>query len=604
MADEGRAASPDLFGIFLEDLNHAIEGGLYAELVKNRTFNMPELLAGWSLVAAPGSEGTMGPAFVPEAGNPNRWKLRLQIVDVAGGRVGIANEGYWGIPVTAGEDYRLRLLAWRNAAFSGPLTATLESPGGEVLATAELPALSEQGGATVCKVLHATGTCANARLVLSAHCTGTLWFRHVSLMPEATWSGSRVPVRADLAQAIADLKPSFMRFPGGCYVEGDRLEEAFRWKDSIGDLSLRKGHWNRWGYYTSNGFGFHEYLQFCEDLKAEPLFVVNAGMSHTDMVPEERFHECIQDSLDAIEYANGPISTAWGAKRAKNGHPEPFNLKYVEFGNENGGPIYKRNYPHFFRAIKERHPEIQVISNIAEPGGPVEIVDEHYFKNTTEFAAMVTQYDSYERSGPRIYVGEYAAPPGSGLGNSRAALAEAAFMTGMERNSDIVVMASYAPLLVNVADRHWELCAISFDGTRVALTPSYHVQRLFSRNRCARIFPITVEGQEVFEGGGRGLVASFGRNEAGESILKVVNLTPSGHRATIEIRNAPCLKGTAQVIELSAESPDAENTLNHPERIVPKECTFQGGGSNFAYLFPPGSITIMKMCSQYGNESV
>lgn len=603
--EAGKRISPRLFGVFYEDLNHAGEGGLYAEMVQNRAFNHPEPLNGWDMLTAAGAEGTMGPYFSPDESAVNRWGLRLRIVAADAGRVGVTNGGYWGMAVSTGNSYRLTLDVWGSEDFRGPLTATLESGTGEVYARAEVSGLStEKQRLSVLLVVKKSDQSdtsgesdalldPSARLVLAASTPGTLWFDFVSLFPTNTWKGRVNGLRADLAEMVAALRPSFIRFPGGCYVEGDRLSEAFRWKENLGDPAQRAGHWNRWGYHSSGGLGLHEYLQFCEDLGAEPLFVVNAGFSHTDSVPEDELDCWIQDAMDAIDYANGAISSLWGARRAAAGHPEPFQLRFLEIGNENGGPRYGRNFARFARAIKARFPEVRLIANMPLADQPVEIVDQHFFATPADLASLAAYFDDAERGGATTYVGEYAACWGDcGIGNLRAALGEAAFMTGLERNGDLVEMASFAPLFVNVRDRHWEVDAIGFDTTRSYGTPSYYVQQLFSAYRCAVILPIELHDVTAADAAGA-FAGVVGRGAAGELIIKVVNMSSSPHAARLTLDGAPpAATGTA--ITLTGD-PDAANTLLHPTAVVPVSRQLDGVAADFHYTFPPNSLTILQL---------
>jgi alpha-L-arabinofuranosidase len=322
----------------------------------------------------------------------------------------------------------------------------------------------------------------------------------VSLFPKKTWRDRPNGLRPDLAEMLDAIKPSFVRFPGGCYVEGNKLANAFRWQESLGDIAGRPGHWSLWGYRSTDGLGYHEYLQLCEDLKAEPLFVINCGMAHEDHAPMAEMGFWVQGALDAIEYANGPATTKWGSLRAKNGHSEPFHLKYIEIGNENGGPLYDERYALIYDAIRAKYPKMQLIANVwnGVPGKrPVEIVDEHYYSSPDFFMAKANLYDAYDRKGPKVYVGEYAVTANCGQGNLKAAIAEAAFMTGMERNSDVVIMASYAPLFVNVGWRQWNPDAICFDNAKAFGTPSYYVQKMFSENRGDVVLPLNLTSPEV-----------------------------------------------------------------------------------------------------------
>jgi alpha-L-arabinofuranosidase len=321
----------------------------------------------------------------------------------------------------------------------------------------------------------------------------------VSLFPKNTFKARSNGMRLDLANMLDDLKPSFVRFPGGCWVEGDNLGLSYRWKQTIGDVADRRYQQNIWQYWSTNGLGFHEYLQLCEDLGSEPLFVINVGMSHHGIVPMTGMKEWVQDALDAIEYANGPADSRWGSKRAMNGHPAPFGLKYMEIGNENGGPEYAERYALYHDAIKARYPEVHLIANVWDgfpKNRPVEFIDEHYYSSPEFFINNADRYDKYDRNGPKIYVGEYAVTQRCGKGNLIAALGEAAFMTGMERNSDIVLLSSYAPLFANVNYKKWNPDLINFDPSESYGTPSYYAQKMFSQNRGDVIIQSSLQIQE------------------------------------------------------------------------------------------------------------
>ena len=483
----GVAVSPRLWGIFFEEINHAGDGGLYAELVRNRGCEDADTPVGWSLLTDGGAKGSIALDATQPLNGKTPHSLRLEAAQADGGRVGAVNGGYWGMAVERGKACALSLYARCSGGFSGPITVSLEHPSGIVYAAANLAGVGT-GWKRFSATLEPNATDPAARLVISVGKPGTVWLDVVSLLPP-TYGDRPNGLRPDLAQMLSDLRPSFARFPGGCFVEGNRLANAFRWKDTLGDIALRPGHANLWGYRSTDGLGFHEYLQLCEDIGAEPLFVINCGMAHEDVVPLEQLDEWVQDALDAIEYANGSTDTKWGAVRAKNGHPEPFSLHLMEIGNENGGPAYEERYARFYNAIKPRYPEVQLIANTPVRSAPMDIVDEHYYSSPDWFASQAGHYDGYNRQGPRIYVGEYACTQNCGQGNLRAALGEAAFMTGMERNSDIVTMASYAPLFVNENNRAWNPDAIVFDSASCFGTASYHAQKLFSNNRADRTLP-------------------------------------------------------------------------------------------------------------------
>ena len=520
----GHAISPTLYGIFFEDINCSADGGLYAELVRNRNFEDSSKPDYWTVV----SSGQAGVDISIDSAHPSSPKnphaLKVQITNPGTGRAGVANNGFWGISVKRGEAYELSFLARGDASFGGPLVATLESGDGVVYAQAK-PASLSQDWKTFKFSLTAKGTGPKARLVISATRAGTFYLDMVSLFPKKTWKNRPNGLRPDLADMLAGLKPAFVRFPGGCWVEGDTMSLAYRWKQTVGNPAERRTQYNIWQYHATHGIGYHEYLQMCEDLAAEPLFVINCGMSHRETVPLDKMSEFVQDALDAIEYANGPVSSTWGALRARNGHPAPFNLKYMEIGNENGGRAYRERYPLFYDAIKARYPYMRLVADewSGRPDNrPIEIIDEHYYSSPEFFMHNADKYDSYDRAGRKVYVGEYAVTQGCGQGNLRAAVGEAAFMTGMERNSDVVLMASYAPLFANVNYKKWNPDLIDFDSSRVYGLPSYYVQKLFSENRGEAVLPVTLDSPDVMPATKTGAIGvGTWRTEAEFKDLKV-----------------------------------------------------------------------------------
>lgn len=518
-----RAVSPTLYGIFYEEINHAGDGGIYAELVQNRSFEETQLvsgarieggqmvtakgwkaplwykseLPGWSAVADGGASVTLGLDSVHPLNGQAPHSMRVEIA-ATGVRAGVANEGYWGMAVRDGSSYDLSFYARCADGADSRVVATLESADGKVtLAKSEVAGVAGGWKRYAC-TLRASGSDPKARLILAFDKPGIRWLDVVSLFPRDTHKNRPNGMRKDLVQLLLDLKPAFLRFPGGCVVEGCTLDNRIKWKNTIGDIALRPGHWDLWGYRNSDGLGFHEYLLLAEDLGAEPLYVVNVGMSCQARLPAESVTDpaelqvYIQDMLDALEYANGPASSKWGAERAKNGHPEPFKIKYVEIGNENSGPDYEGKYRAFVDALKMHHPDVVPIADTPIPGAHVEVIDEHYYNAPAFFFWNADKYDAYDRKGPKIYVGEYACNNGVGSGNLLGALSEAAFMTGMERNSDIVTMASYAPLFENVNDRTWPVNLIRFDSARACGRTSYHVQKLFGNNLPDVSYPVEV----------------------------------------------------------------------------------------------------------------
>lgn len=476
-----------LYGIFFEEINQAGDGGIYAELLRNRGLEGSTekgLPAGWSPLEGEGS----GSVVIDETNPLNDARKRsLRIERTSDARFGAVNAGFWGVPLKRNAAYRLTL--WVRGDV--PVEATLEN-GGKSLGSAKFEARAA-GWQRIERTIKSSGDAPKARLVLSPTAEGTVYVAFASLMPVETWKKRPNGLRKDLAEHVDGMKPAFVRFPGGCYIEGgDRLADRFKWKESIGPLHERgKIQHAMWGYPTTYGLGYHEYLQWCEDLGAEAMFVASAGMSHRETVPMDRMDEIVQEAMDAIEYARGPVTSKWGALRAKNGHPQPFKLKYVEIGNENGGPNYNERYALIANAIGEKYPDIVRIAGLwggYPRNAPVDLLDEHYYSNPAFFWNNATRYDKYDRkTSPKIYVGEYAVTQQSGTGNLDAALAEAAFMMGMERNSDLVHLSSYAPLFVNVNNRQWNPNAIVFDAARSYGTPSYHVQALFANHRPDRV---------------------------------------------------------------------------------------------------------------------
>ena len=472
----GHAVSPALWGIFFEDINHSTDGGIYPELVRNRSFEDADQPEGWRISNSTGETGIDSSKPL----NPfNRHSLQVKL----NGSATIENDGYWGMNISQGATYLFSVAARATEGFASPLVVRLVSGTDTELAKAEVTGFTSDWKYHRLE-LTANGSDPKARLQLSASGRGTLNLDMVSLLPKATWKSHGL--RPDLAEMLDALKPSFMRFPGGCWVEGDDMAHMDHWKETIGDMDVRVPLYNIWGYWATHGLGFHEYLQLSEDLGAAPLFCLNVGMSHRETVPLARMGQWVQDALDALEYANGPTNSVWGALRARHGHPEPLNLRYLEIGNENGGPDYAARWPLFHRAIKSRYPEVQLVANVwgNYPQDPrPDLVDEHYYNNPEFFLRQANRYDSYDRQGPKVFVGEYAVTQGCGQGNLRAAVGEAAFMTGLERNSDVVAMACYAPLFVNLNHRKWNPDLINFDSASVYGLPSYYVQQLFSQNR-------------------------------------------------------------------------------------------------------------------------
>lgn len=479
--------APTLWGIFFEDINLSADGGVYPELVRNRSFEDGERPEYWKITGGEMAYDSSRPL------NPlNRQSLRLK----ADGAFTLQNESYWGMNVVESERYTFRLAA--RSTNSPALTVRLVGSSGQELATAQISGVGRDWKYLQAE-LKASGSDPKARLEISGNGATTLYLDMVSLMPQRTWK--KTGLRPDLAEAMNGLQPAFLRFPGGCWVEGEDMSRMYNWKKTVGDVDARTPLWNIWGYNATHGLGYHEYLQLAEDLGAEPLFCINVGMSHREVVPLSQMGQWVQDALDAIEYANGPTNSFWGSLRAKNGHPAPFGMKYLEIGNENGGEAYNERWALFVQAIRAKYPEVQLIANHWLGGYPEkpapDIVDEHYYNTPEFFMRQANRYDNYDRKGPKIFLGEYAVTRNGGKGNLRAAIGEAAFMTGMERNSDVVVMAAYAPLFCNSNHKRWPINLINFDSSRWFGLPGYYVQKLFSEHRGDVVLPVKVTSTEV-----------------------------------------------------------------------------------------------------------
>jgi alpha-L-arabinofuranosidase len=498
----GHTISPTLFGIFFEDINLAADGGLYPELVRNRSFEDADSLQFWNFSGNGQSKASVVKANVLARTpvlplNPfNRKSLLIE----GNGQFQLVNGGYFGMNVVKGDSYTFKLAARTPANTTSAIKVRLVGSDGSELASGEIKGFDDKWQYFSLNLTPSAGD-PKARLEILGQGVGKLYLDMVSLMPDKTWKNHGL--RVDLAEAIEALHPKFLRFPGGCWVEGEDFEHMYNWKNTIGSIDSRTSLWNLWGYNATHGLGYHEYLQLAEDLGAEPLFCVNAGVSHKEAIATDRIGPWIQDALDAIEYANGPVTSVWGSIRAKNGHPAPFNMKYIEVGNENFGKEYFANYELISNAIMAKYPDVKIIANDWSGGHPTEpkpaLIDEHYYNNPEWFVLNATKYDSYDRTGPKIFIGEYAVTSGSGKGNLRGAIGEAAWMTGMERNSDIVEMGAYAPLFCNANHKRWPLNLINYDSYRWYGLPSYYVQEMFANNQGTVALPVEVEGGSQIE---------------------------------------------------------------------------------------------------------
>jgi alpha-L-arabinofuranosidase len=485
--------SPDLYGIFFEDINHAADGGLYAELIRNRSFEDSEKNPDfWS------TEGKASAVLIHKGLLNKVQKTALEVTFKGEG--GIANQGFWGIDAVQGRIYKLSFWA-KGWLAKGGLTAVLTNKdGSRIYSKVSVEGKLTRKWQKYTAELTSNANDSLAQLRLLADSKGVVDFDVVSLFPP-TFKNRPNGMRPDLAQMLYNLHPKFMRFPGGCFVEGqDSPENAFHWERTVGPIEDRPGHQNvNWHYRTSDGMGFHEYLQLAEDLGAKPLYVVNVGLWHGGKTPIDSIQPWIDECMNALEYANGPVTSKYGALRARNGHPSPFNIQYLEIGNENNQPDPAQQSDHYYDrfkkfkdAILSKYPNMHLIGNVAAWGTDnprwgseerADLLDEHYYRSPAWFADEFHKYDRYSREGSHIYVGEYAVTQGFGKdGNLNAALGEAVYMMGLENNSDVVSMASYAPIFANVNNRMWSPDMIQFDGKSAFGTPSYYVQEMMANN--------------------------------------------------------------------------------------------------------------------------
>ncbi|MBP1966739.1 LamG-like jellyroll fold domain-containing protein [Paenibacillus aceris] len=501
--------SPTLYGIFFEDINYSADGGLYGELVQNRSFEFDSPLYAWNNVIENGGAGQVTTAKTDPLNAKNPNYVRLSVTKPGAG-VGISNSGYDGIAVKSGESYHFSVYTRSSDSPSKSIAVQLRGQQGTVYDACTINGITSQWQKLDCS-LKAKATDTKASIVVMATDAATVDLDMVSLFPETTWGNRSNGLRYDLAEMLDDLHPGFLRFPGGCIVEGGSLQNRYQWKNTIGDVNQRQIQHNQWAsnYYQSFGLGFHEYFQLAEDIGAEPLpllFIGQVSCTATPpMIPLGDLQPYIQDALDLIEYANGDVTTKWGAARAANGHPEPFHLKYLGLGNELWGQNYLDRYNIFYDAIKAKYPEMKLVLSagaypddanfdlaynwLGKNGQKADLVDEHMYQSPQWFYNNVNRYDKYSRTGPKVFVGEYAAHGSGKRNNMESALAEGAFMTGLERNSDVVGMASFAPLFAYTNRTQWTTDLIWFNNHEVFGTPNYYVQQMFKNHLGQKLMP-------------------------------------------------------------------------------------------------------------------
>ena len=668
MANAQKNVSPMLYGLMTEEINHAYDGGLYAELIRNRIFKDSKTEPdGWGLVKDNQSSEADIKLIGAEEHVPNDERrnaingamqacLRLT-VEKANGRVGIANEGYWGIPVHPSTTYKASFYIkgtdrrepprwpWEPKPTGpplpvienntpGPITVDIESNDGKTVYAKGTIDLEKsiywkqyEVNLTTAADVEPTK---DARLVISTNRIGVYYFNLVSLFPP-TFNNQSNGFRPDLMQMLVNMKPKFLRFPGGNFLEGPKITDAFPWKETLGPIANRPGHNGSWGYRATDGMGLLEFLEWTEDMGAQPLLAVYAGYSldgdHIDAGPLLKPY--VNDALDEIEYVIGDTSTYWGRKRAEDGHPQPFKLNYVEIGNEDWfdrSNSYDGRFNQFRNAIEAKYPQLTCISTIpgtqypsmkVTSGKEPAVVDEHYYRNSWDMWENASQYDKYDRNGPKIFVGEWATREGAPTTNMNAALGDAAWMTGMERNSDLIIMSCYAPLFVNVSKDsatgkkawQWDSDLVGYDALHSYGSPSYYVQKLFSHYLGNKIVAVTAinipmqnkplskrdsaEGKKITTVPTIFYSATM-NDTTGTLYLKVVNTIAKKQAVKINLDGAK-VSPEAKLVMVKGSAPEETNTITEREKIIPVTETIQGIKKSFSRKLDPYSVNIFEI---------
>ncbi len=592
--------SPTLYGLMTEEINHSYDGGLYAELVSDRAIRSGfGALFHWDMVARGNSEVNIS---VDNATGPSAVLSRSLKVSVKAATeaapAGVENDGWWGIPVKPGNIYTGSF--WAKTDSPGvPVTISLENDHtGQVAAATTVTALTSQWKEYRYKLTTGNNVpfSSNNHLILTIPRPATVWFDLVSLFPptyDAQVHGNRI----DLMDMLAAMHPKFLRFPGGNYLEGRTIAQRFNWEKTIGPWIERPGHESPWGYWSSDGMGLLEFLEWCQDLHMQPILAVYAGYSldRQHINPGPGLEPYVKSALDEIQYVTGSTSTKWGAMRAKDGHPAPFPLHYVEIGNEDQfdpSGSYNGRFAQFYHAIKQAYPDLQVIATTPVTSVTPDVIDEHFYMSAEEAFKMAHHFDHASRSGPKIFVGEWATREGDPTPNLQAALADAAWLTGIERNSDLVIMASYAPLFVNVnpGAAQWVPDLIGYNALTCYGSPSYWVQVMFARHLGTEIVPASLAsaGPRVFES----VTSDPARHKL---FIKIVNATSLPKPLTITLDGVAKISPHATLITLSGKTPNATNSITHPRTIVPVYRALTLAGPKFERTFVPYSVNVLEV---------
>ena len=591
---------PTMWGVFFEDINLGADGGIYAELVKNRSFEFFKPLMGWQIG---GSKRMEGDIMVMNRQEKQSANPRFMRVSASDSDLSITNEGFRGMGIKSGLRYDFSVM-YRAGLGKVSIHAELLNAEGKVIGSAVLiPEKNDNEWHKQSVSFKSSATEEKGKLRLRFEGTGTVDLDMISLFPEDTWKGRPGGMRADMIQKLADLKPGFIRFPGGCIVEGYDLDQRFQWKKTIGPVEDRQLIINRWNfefahrptpdYFQTFGLGFFEYFQISEDIGAEPLPILNCGMAcqfnTAELVPMDQLDPYVQDALDLIEFANGDITTKWGKVRADMGHPKPFDLKFLGVGNENWGPQYIERLAVFKKAINARYPEIKLVcSSGTDPNGErfdflngklremkVDLIDEHYYRRPEWFLQNASRYDNYPRNGSKVFAGEWAAQSDKMVSvdnknNWLCALTEAAFMTGLERNAAVVNMSSYAPLFAHAEGWQWTPDLIWVDNLRVYGTPNYYVQKLYSTNKGTNVLSMT-QNNEPLAGKDSLYATAAWDKTSNEIILKIVNVSDQTHMSTVQLDGVKKLDPNGKAFLLKNKNLDAVNSFENATNVSPVE---------------------------------
>ena len=624
-SEVGAEVQPTMWGVFFEDINMGADGGIYAELVKNRSFEFSKPLMGWT-VQGKKQEGDVLVLNRKVEKSANPRYLRVNVNNKAKGELGLTNEGFRGMGIKQGLRYDFSVM-YRQVAAGLKMHLELINSKNEVIGSTLFTPVQSQDWKKQAVSFNATATESKGKLNIWFEGNGTIDLDMISLFPSDTWKNRPGGLRADMVQMLADMKPGFVRFPGGCIVEGHDLSVRYQWKKTVGPVEDRELIVNRWNnefahrptpdYYQTFGLGFFEYFQLCDDIGAEPLPILNCGMACQfntgEVVPLDDLGPYIQDALDLVEFANGDVNTKWGKLRADMGHPKPFNLKMMGVGNENWGPQYIERLKVFTKAIKEKYPNLKLVnSSGTDPDGErfdylngelrrmkADFIDEHYYRRPEWFLENAKRYDSYPRNGSKIFAGEYAAQSDKTVSvnnknNVKTAIAEAAFLTGIERNAEVVQMASYAPLFAHTDGWQWTPDMIWLDNLRVYGTPNYYVQKLYSLNKGTNVVQILLDGQTVT--GQDGLYASsVVDKKTNELIIKIVNTTDKETEAAFAVDGGSKLQSKGTITVLGSGNNDAVNTLDKPTEVSPVDQVVKVKKQSISVKLVPNSLNVIKL---------